>query len=389
MDVIDIFIMLLIIGALFRGREIGSIRQICSTVGFIGGLLLGAWVGPKFIHLGHTELTRTFITLIITLGLALIGLSIAEYVGEFLKSKLQTHKIDIVDRIFGMLAGVVTLLATVWLGSAILVKLPYPGLQNGLRGSGIISLLNKTLPQAPSVIADLSNAIDPNGFPQVFSGNEPAPNSATLPSLGILSSAVSQDQASVVKVEGEGCGGVVEGSGFVVATDTIVTNAHVVAGVTHPYVVTLNGSHYSTTTIWFDPNLDFAVLRVKDLAATPLTIDTQTAASGTASAVLGYPGGGSFTADPASVLQEFTADGRNIYNQGNTERDVYEVKATIIPGNSGGPLINATGQVIGIVFAQSTVYNQIGYALTTPAPLHSLQQAEASQQPVSTGACAE
>src|ERR1700678_2796459 len=129
MDVIDIIIILLAIGALIRGRKIGSVRQICSTAGFFGGLLLGAWIGPKLIHFGHTQLTRSLITLIVTLGLALIGLSLAEYIGELLKSKIRVHKADILDQILGSLVGVVTLLATVWLGAAILVKLPYPALQ--------------------------------------------------------------------------------------------------------------------------------------------------------------------------------------------------------------------------------------------------------------------
>ena len=110
---------------------------------------------------------------------------------------------------------------------------------------------------------------------------------------------------------------------------------------------------------------------------------------GTDGAVLGFPGGGNFDATPAVVLDDFTAAGRNIYDQGNTNRDVYEIKATVIPGNSGGPLINTSGAVIGVVFAESTTYNQVGYALTTPQVLSEIHQAEARNQTVSTGSCAE
>jgi S1-C subfamily serine protease len=389
MDVIDIIILLFAIAAVVRGRELGSIRQICSTVGFFGGLLLGAWIGPHIIHFGHTELSRSLITLIVTLGLALIGLTLAESVGETLKVKLELHRIDVLDRVLGALVGLVTLLVTVWLGAAILIKLPYPGLQDGLRGSAIISSLNQALPAAPNVIADLGHVINPNGFPDVFNGNEPNPGSASVPSLGQLNAAVSKDEASVVKIEGNGCGGIVEGSGFVVSPETIVTNAHVIAGIAHPYVVTLSGVRYSTTIIWFDPNLDVAVLKVSGLSAPALTINTAVASNGTVAAVLGYPGGGNFTAAPASIIQEFVADGRNIYNQGDTNRNVYEIKGNVIPGNSGGPLVTVDGDVIGIVFAQSTVYNQVGYALTTASPVHEIQQAEAQDQVVSSGQCAE
>src|ERR1035441_4809381 len=104
---------------------------------------------------------------------------------------------------------------------------------------------------------------------------------------------------------------------------------------------------------------------------------------------MGYPGGDSFTASPAAVLDEFEADGSNIYGQGSTERQIYEIKGSVIPGNSGGPLVLANGQVIGIVFAQSTTYNQVGYVLTMKPIVSEILQAEASPKPVPTGACVE
>jgi S1-C subfamily serine protease len=113
------------------------------------------------------------------------------------------------------------------------------------------------------------------------------------------------------------------------------------------------------------------------------------AANTTPAAVLGYPGGGSFKIDPAEVLDEFTADGSNIYNQGTTIRDIYEVAANIIPGNSGGPLINSSGDVIGVVFAQSTQYNSVGYALVSSPLVKIIQSTPATSQPVGDGSCAE
>jgi S1-C subfamily serine protease len=245
------------------------------------------------------------------------------------------------------------------------------------------------LPNAPTVIADLGNLIDPNGFPQVFIGNEPAPRTnINLPSLGSLQHAVNLDKNSVVKIEGQGCGGIVEGSGFDVGSDLVATNAHVVAGIRHPYVQDANGSHNGTV-IWFDPNLDFAVLRVPNLAGQSLVLSSSHISHGTPAAVLGYPGGGPLTAGPAAVLDEFTASGRNIYGRGNTERDVYEIQANVIPGNSGGPLVAKDGTVIGVVFAESTAYQHIGYALTTSQVSTEINQAAASDQSVSTGRCAE
>ena len=203
-----------------------------------------------------------------------------------------------------------------------------------------------------------------------------------------LQTAVENDRASVVKIEGQGCGGIVEGSGFVAGSGLIISNAHVIAGIKHPYVIDANGTH-SATALWFDPNLDFAVLRVSNLAGRPLVIANRTATTGTPSAVLGYPGGGSFSAKPAAILNQFTASGRNIYGRGSTSREIYEVQADIIPGNSGGPLVARDGSVIGLVFAQSTTYQHVGYALTNSQVSHEFNQAIAQNQVRSTGSCTE
>ncbi|MBC7581705.1 MarP family serine protease, partial [Aeromicrobium sp.] len=262
-------------------------------------------------------------------------------------------------------------------------------LKTDLDNSTIISTLNDHLPATPTVIAGIGKLIDPNGFPQVFSGSEPVPPSdVPLPNLGDLEAAVKADAASVVKIEGQGCGGIVEGSGFVVAKDTVVTNAHVVAGITKPYVVDSNGTR-TATIISFNPNLDLAVLRTTKLAGKPLPLNTAEAAKGAGAAVLGYPGGGKFDAQAAAILNTFTAAGRNIYNRGSVQRQIYEVRAKIIPGNSGGPLIAKDGSVIGVVFAESTAYDKVGYALTAASVSKDITQAQARNQPVGTGNCAE
>jgi S1-C subfamily serine protease len=390
MNLVDLVILLFLISAMVRGFEIGSVRQIFSTVGFFGGLFLGAWIEPHFVHLAHTALSRSWLTMSITIGSALLFLLVGEYIGFIIKTRLIHHEIDKVDRGLGTIVGAITLLGTVWIIGGILVSLPFPGLQSQLKNSMIVRILNQHLPSAPNVVADLSHVIDPNGFPKVFIGNEPAPlnPNVSLPPLGVLTAAVAKDEPSVVKIEGDGCGGVVEGSGFIVAPDIVATNAHVVAGVPRPYIVDQSGVHQATA-IRFDPNLDLAVLVTHGLTGAPLNIANSTYKDGTDAAVLGFPGGGNFTPVPAVVLDDFIATGRNIYDLGNTNRDVYEIKATVIPGNSGGPLITTDGTVIGVVFAESTTYNQVGYALTTPQVLSEIHQAESQNQTATTGSCAE
>jgi S1-C subfamily serine protease len=386
---IDLLIILFAVSALYRGTEIGFVRQLGSTAGFFGGLFLGAWLEPHTVNLVHSQNARVFVTLLTTLGCALILLAVGEYVGLRLKHKVLMKRVNALDNGLGAILGVLSLLASAWLVAAGIATLPSMNLRAELQQSHIISTLNKHLPAAPTIIADLGQLIDPNGFPQVFIGEEPSPPAAVnVPTSADLQAAVVRDQASVVKVEGQGCGGIVEGSGFVVGSDEVATNAHVVAGIAQPYVQDANGTHRATV-IWFDPNLDFAVLRTSHLAGQKLPVTSGHVARGTAVAVMGYPGGGPFTAGGASVLDEFVATGRDIYGQGATARNVYELQANVIPGNSGGPLVAKDGSVIGVIFAQSTTYQHVGYALTTDKVISEINQATSRNQAVNTGQCAE
>jgi S1-C subfamily serine protease len=386
---VDLCIIVLLVVSVVRGRQIGFVRQLGSTIGFVAGLLLGAWIEPHTVSLVHTPAGRAFVTIVTTLGCALILLTVGETLGILVKRRLLHHRLNRYDNVLGSGLSAVSLLASAWLMAAILVTLPVSGVETAVRSSHIVRTLNQHLPPAPTVIADLGQLIDPNGFPQVFIGSEPIPRGDVhLPALGQLEPAVNKDKLSVVKIEGQGCGGIVEGSGFVVGKNFVATNAHVVAGINQPFVQDANGSHHGTV-VWFDPDLDLAILRVSDLAGSPLQINTATAPSGTAAAALGYPGGGGFTAGPAAVLDEFQASGRNIYGQKQTLRSVYEVRADIIPGNSGGPLINQSGQVIGVVFAESTSYAHTGYALTMAAVQRAIHQAVAANQATGTGRCAD
>jgi S1-C subfamily serine protease len=386
---IDLIIIILGISALYRGLELGFVRQLGSTLGFFGGLFLGAALEPHTVSLVHSQASRTVVTIVTTLGCALILLTVGEYVGLRLKYQVRFRRLNRLDNDLGALLGVATLLFAVWLLAAIINSSPFPAIQSAMHNSRIVRGLDHELPDAPQVIAGLGHLIDPNGFPQVFIGAEPnPPANIRLPSLGEMQAAVKRDEASVVKVEGQGCGGIVEGSGFVVGSDLVATNAHVVAGISQPYVLDDNGRH-RVTVISFDPNLDLAVLQVSNLAGPALNIASSQVPTGTASAIMGYPGGGPLTAGTAAVLDEFTAEGRDIYDSGNTLRDVYEIQADVIPGNSGGPLISVDGTVIGVVFAESTTYQHVGYALTTEQVLTEIHQAASRNQPVSTGQCAD
>ncbi len=390
MNWLDLFILLFLVTALVRGSEVGFIRQFFSALGFFIGLFIGAWLHGLVANLAHAPNSKAILALTVTLGFALIFMVLGEYIGLLVKFRLREARItNKVDRLFGAVIAAITLLAVVWFGSAIFRTIPDSGWQRQIRTSRVVTFLDSKLPSAPELLTSLGHLIDPNGFPQVFTGLEPTLEIDTpLPDMGELNPAVQAARPSVVKLEGEGCDNIVEGSGFVAGTDEIVTNAHVVAGVKSPFVLDAAGRHRAKVVL-FDPDLDLAILRSSGLAGKPLPLNGDKVPNGTATAILGFPAGAGFTAGPGVILESFTAMGRNIYNQGNTERQIYSVKADVQQGNSGGPLINKSGQVVGVIFAKSVNYDHVGYALTMDQVIAKLNQAQGKETAVSTSSCTD
>ncbi len=382
---LDLLIIVILILAVLRGRQIGFVQQFFSLVGFFGGLFLGSLLRPWLVTFGDTSLARTALALTTTLGLAVIGLLLAEWLSLKFKSKLGRN-LNRADSWLGAIAGGLGLAVGLWLIVSTLQALPMPALRLELQSSRIIRSANKHLPTAPNFLAGLGHLIDPSLFPEVFSGLEPNPPAhINIPPSSQLAAAVASARKSVVKIESQGCDGAIEGSGFVAAEDTVITNAHVIAGITKPYVVDDNGTHPAQT-VWFDPGIDIAVLKTSALAGKPLPLSDALADAGTAAAVMGYPGGNGFTADPAAILDNFNARGKNIYGSSSSIRQIYSIKATVIPGNSGGPLVLADGRVAGVIFAQSTTYQNVGYALTAAAVKQALISS-ANKTGAATGRC--
>ena len=384
---LDGLIVIVMLAAIVRGIEMGLVRQLFSTLGFFGGLFLGIWLEGRLIAETSVNPWASFGLIV---GAIILSVAIAEIIANHLKSKIQLTRIDRADRSLGSAVAAIAILVIVWLGASIFSNTPFPSLQQQIRDSLIIGKLNSTMPPAPDIIRTFGHLVSPNGFPQVFSGAEPTPRieDTEVPDIGELTAAVNASKTSVVKIEGEGCGGIVEGSGFVAADGIVITNAHVVAGVGKPHVVDRNGRH-KTTVIHFDPHLDLAILRTLDLAGKPLALARNTVVDGTQAAVMGYPGGGGFKADPAAIIDSFTAVGKNIYNQDSAEREIYSMHADVISGNSGGPLIDKQGTVIGVVFAHSVTYQHVGYSLTMPQVVSALDNAKSQTQPVGTGSCVQ
>ena len=186
----------------------------------------------------------------------------------------------------------------------------------------------------------------------------------------------------VVKVTGTGCGGLVTGSGFPIGNGYVVTNAHVVSGTSNHRVETPSGIGLRAEVVYFDSDRDVALLYVPDYV--DAVLDLGPAERGTQGAVIGYPGGGPEQTQPAVVDGAIEAAGRDIYNQRPVTREIYVIQARVRPGNSGGPLVDLQGRVLGIVFATSASQPDQAYALTDDEITNAEQKAHSPQSPIDT-----
>jgi S1-C subfamily serine protease len=167
----------------------------------------------------------------------------------------------------------------------------------------------------------------------------------------------------------------------------VVTNAHVVAGSQRVEVDTTDGATHPATVVLFNPDVDVAILHVPGLNEAALPIATTDPARGVTGAAIGYPGGQTETVAPAEVRGTESAQGYNIYNSGVVSRTIEVLAAKIIPGNSGGPLVDTAGTVQGLVFAASTTNPDEGYALSMTEIATFLAQGRGRTAAVSTQSC--
>ena len=386
MNLVDVGIIVVLGLAAAHGVSQGAALQVLSFGGFWIGLLIGAALAPAFSGLPKSEFTSALLSLVTFFGMALLGGAVGRYLGTHAWSALQRLKLGHFDAAMGAVVAVIAALAAVWLIAILLTAGPTRNVSRAINRSTIVRALLERLPPAPSVFSRLQTFISATPFPRVFEGIEPIPaGPIDVPGNAVVQAAVNRAQRSTVRIFGVGCGGVQTGSGFVVGENLVMTNAHVVAGIESPQVHDAAGEHRSTPVL-FDPKVDVAVLRTDGLAGGPLRVAGSEVPRGQGGAVLGYPGGGSFTAGPAAVLRQFSAVGRDIYGRELSRRDVYQLQARIRQGNSGGPFVRQDGTVLGLIFAASTTDQQVGYALTSPQIAPKVAQARRSA-PVSTGPC--
>lgn len=388
MNFVDLFIGILMLVSLAEGIRKGGAVQVFSYAGFAAGLALGAAFASRAGKMVDDPIMRTVVSTVVLFGSAIVVGAIGRVIGSRVAGHLVRARLGPLDATAGAGVSIVSTLVVVWLMAGMLANVPIEQVSQGIQGSRVVHALNRTLPPTPGIFSRMRQILTAAGFPQVFAGLEPPPNGdVPLPDDQSLQGATSAAGPSTVKIVGSGCGGTLNGSGYVAAPGYVITNAHVVAGVDRPMVQDRRGFHRGIPVL-FDPNMDLAILRTSGLAGPPLALRTETAAGGDLGAVLGFPGGGPLKVVPAAIISEIEALGRDIYGSRLASRRVYRLRAEVRPGNSGGPLVDPSGRVLGVIFSASAVQPDIGYALTAREVAPRLAQARRGDAEVDTGPCA-
>jgi S1-C subfamily serine protease len=389
MDVLDIVLIVLVVVAAIRGLQLGALVQVLTFVGFVLGLTLGALLAVPVASSIRAGTAKTVLTLLLVLGLAVLLGAGGRVLGSWSNLAMRRVHLDAVDAVLGVGVAAVAVLLSAWLVANVVAQSPYGWLSAQIQHSDVLKAVDDALPPVPTVFAHVQAFLGNPAFPSVFSALTPtvAPP-VPVPSKSTANAIAAHATGSTVKVVGQACGYLQEGSGFVAAPGLVVTNAHVVAGEAATQIES-GGGTYQATPVLYDPRFDLAVLRTSAPLGPPLTIDPADVGRGTLGAVVGYPENGPLTVGPAGVAASLTAQGRDIYDQGSVVRKVYQIDAGVEPGNSGGPLVASDGAVIGVVFSRSTILSDVGYALASPGVLSRVQQAEGRLTPVGTGACTE
>ncbi len=391
MDLLDVVIAVFLIVFAVSGLRRGLSGVALALAGLLAGLFLGAVIAPPIARaITADRSTQPLFAIGIFIGVTLLIEGIGAGIGFRVRQRTEhTALLGKANSAAGAVLGVVSALAAAWYLGLIFSPSSWVSLDKQISNSAIERSLDRFMPRPPGFLATIGNLFVPGDFPNPFStilNTSPAP--VAIPRL-VDTTGIRQAVGATSKVIASGCGGGAEaGSSWPLGAGYFATNAHVVAGSNGVVIDTPNNGQHTARVVLFDPNTDLAVLYSPGLALRPLVLVDSDPVRGTGGAVIGYPGGGSEQVVPAAVSGTESARGYNIYGDTLVTRDIEVLAAQVIPGNSGGPIVNDSGQVIGVVFAASTTEPNVGYALTIPQVFPDLQAGEHRTAAVSTEACA-
>jgi len=389
MNALDWVLILLALLYALSGYWQGLIAGAFATLGLLFGGVIGVWVAPWILGSVSPSIWVSLTAIVLVLFVALVGQAAFQMVGVRARNAIRWQPIRALDAIGGSVLSAVAVLVVAWALGVAVSGADIPGLSTMVRSSSVLSEVNSLMPQSAQQTLRAFDRVVGTQFPRYLEpfaqenivSTEPPP-----PGIGRDPDVVRAGDSVFRVLSNNSCGQGIEGTAFLYAPGHLMTNAHVVAGVRDPNVK-VNGQYVSAQVVYYNPDLDIAVLSVPSLRGPYLRFDTN-ASAGEAAAVLGFPENGPYNVQPARIRADQRLRSPDIYGNGTVVREVFSVRGKIRPGNSGGPMVSAKGQVLGVVFAASVSDSQTGYALTADQVSGAAAQALGSSQTVSTGGCA-
>jgi S1-C subfamily serine protease len=386
---LDLIAIVLIVLAVLLGVRSGALPQLIGLAGAAVAALTGLAILPSVTPLldDLPAGVRAIVVLSVLLGLVGVGEALGSAMGRHASHALGTGLLGALDRVAGAMVGAAQAVLILWLAGGVIAAGPFSGLAQLAQRSVALRVVDAVFPPPTEIVLELGQILDDTGLPNVFIGLEQLP----APDIDLPPDALARDigrraASSVLRVVADGCEQRASGSSFVIAPEYLVTNAHVVVGARSVLVQTAGGS-FQATPVLLDLELDIALLFVDGVNAPALTFAADEPARGAVGATIGYSGGGNLTVKPATVAATYDATGLDVTGSARVTRRIIELRARVVPGDSGGPFVLENGRVGGVVFAESRADPAVGSALS---PLEVLERVSPSlnrTQPVDTGPC--
>jgi S1-C subfamily serine protease len=384
---LDLAVLAVAFIAAISGWRSGALGSLLSFVGVVLGAAAGVLLAPHVVANIDGPRTKLFVTLFLILALVVVGEIAGVVLGRAVRGAIRNPGMRAVDSMIGVSFQVVAVVVAAWILGALLTSSDQPKLVGAVQGSRVWTQVDDVAPDwlraAPTRLSALFNTY---GLPAIPLPGTPVAVDAPDAALA-ANPVIAATRPSVVKIRGVApeCQKVLEGTGFVVAPQRVMSNAHVVAGA-ESATVEVDGRTYDAYVVSYDPQADISILDVPDLDAAPLQFAQGEAATGTDAVVMGYPGGGDFAATPARIRETIELNGPDIYRSTTVTRQVYTIRGSVRQGNSGGPMIDRSGQVLGVVFGAAVDDADTGFVLTAGEVARQLDKLTTTQR-VPTGAC--
>lgn len=393
MNWVDVLVLILALLAGISGARQGMVTAAASFIGVLAGAVIGVRIAPSLIASYQSPEVRVALGVSIVIVLIALGETLGVLLGRAVQRRIDAEALRQMESFLGAVVQGIAALVVAWLVALPLTKSSaYTGLTGAVRDSSVLRVVDTVMPNVLRELpSELTKLLDVSGFPDVLAPFSPTPVTDVGPADPALlnSPVVRHARASVLKIRGRArsCSRALEGTGFVVAPQRVITNAHVVAGTDRVQVETMDGT-LDATVVSYNPETDVAVLKVPGLRAPVLPLASKPATSGLSGLVLGYPLDGPYTASAARVRDRIHLRGPDIYNTSTVVRNVYTVRAVVRSGNSGGPLLDGSGQVLGLVFGAAVDNDETGFALAEDEIADDVAAAPNRNVEVPTGSCA-